>query len=37
MAKAAIKKEKTFHQRIGLEFKEESSKVLPLECSFMWC
>jgi hypothetical protein len=37
MAKAALKKKKTFRQQIGLTFKEESSKVLHLEHSFVWC
>jgi hypothetical protein len=37
MAKAAFyKKKKTFHQPIALEFKEETSKVLHLECSCVW-
>jgi glycyl-tRNA synthetase beta subunit len=36
MAKAAFKK-KTFHQQIGLKFKEETSKELHLEHSFVWC
>jgi hypothetical protein len=37
MAKSAFNKKKTFHQKIGLKFKEESSKVLHLEHSFVWC
>ena len=36
MAKAACNK-KTFHQPIGLKFKEESSKMLHLENNFVWC
>jgi hypothetical protein len=31
MAKAALNKKKTFHQQIGLKFKEETSEVLHLE------
>jgi uncharacterized protein (UPF0548 family) len=31
MAKAAVNKEKTFHQQIGLKLKEETSTVLHLE------
>jgi len=26
-----------FHQQTGLSFKEETIKVLHLECSFLWC
>jgi hypothetical protein len=37
MAKAAFNKKKTFHQQTGLKFKEETSKVLHLEHSFVWC
>jgi hypothetical protein len=37
MAKAAFNKKKAFHQQIGLTFKEETSKVLHLEHSFVWC
>jgi hypothetical protein len=29
--------EDSFHQQIGLKFKEETSKVLNLEHSFVWC
>jgi hypothetical protein len=29
--------EKSFHQKIGLKFNEETSKVLYLEHSFVWC
>jgi hypothetical protein len=29
--------EDSFHQQTGLEFKEETSKVLHLEHSFVWC
>jgi hypothetical protein len=40
MVKAAVNKKKTFHQQIGLTFKEETSEVLGLEHSFygaeMW-
>jgi hypothetical protein len=28
---------RSFHQQIGLKFKEEASKVLHLEHSFVWC
>jgi hypothetical protein len=38
MAKAAFNKKKIlFHQQIGLKFKEETSKMLHLEHSFVWC
>jgi hypothetical protein len=37
MTKAAFNKKKTFHQQIGLKLKEETSKVLHLEHSFVWC
>ena len=36
MAKAAFNK-RTFHQQIGLKYKEETSKVLHLEHSTVWC
>jgi hypothetical protein len=36
MAKAAFNK-KTLYQQIGLKFKEESSEMLHLEHSFVWC
>jgi len=37
ISKSSIQQEKdSFHQQIGLKFKEESSKVLNLECSFVW-
>jgi hypothetical protein len=29
--------EKSFHQQTGIKFKEETSKVLHLERSFVWC
>jgi hypothetical protein len=29
--------EDSFHQQIGLKFKEETSKVLHLEHCFVWC
>ena len=29
--------EDSFHQQIGLKFKEETSKMLHLEHSFVWC
>jgi hypothetical protein len=35
-AKAAFNKKKTFHKQSGLKFKEETSKVLHLEHSFVW-
>jgi len=28
--------EDSFHQQTGLKLKEETSKVLHLECSFVW-
>jgi hypothetical protein len=38
MAKAALSgKQNVFHQQIGLKFKEETSKTLHLEHSFVWC
>jgi hypothetical protein len=37
MTKAAFNNKKTFHQQTGLKFKEETSKVLHLERSFVWC
>jgi hypothetical protein len=30
-------KEDSFHQQIGLKFKEETINVLHLEHSFVWC
>jgi hypothetical protein len=36
MAKAAFNKKKC-HQQTGLKFNEETSKVLHLEHSFVWC
>jgi hypothetical protein len=36
MTKAAFNKKKTFHQQIGLKFKEKTIKVLHLEHSFVW-
>jgi hypothetical protein len=32
-----LKEEDSFHQQTGLKFKEETSKVLHLEHSFVWC
>jgi hypothetical protein len=29
--------EKSFHQQIGLKFKEETDKLLHVEHSFVWC
>jgi hypothetical protein len=37
MGKAAFNKKKTFHQQIGLISKEETSEVLHLKHSFVWC
>jgi hypothetical protein len=38
MAKATFNKKKTlFYQQIGLEFEEETSKMLHLERDFVWC
>jgi hypothetical protein len=37
MAKVAFNKKKTFYGQIGLEFEEESSKMLHLEHGFVWC
>jgi hypothetical protein len=36
-AKAAFKKNGCFHQEIGLYFKAESSEILSLEHSVVWC
>jgi hypothetical protein len=36
-AKAELNKKKAFHQQIELKFKEETSKVLHLDYSFVWC
>jgi len=35
--KAAVNKKKTFHQQIGLKFKDATHKVLHLESNFLWC
>jgi hypothetical protein len=37
MTKAAFNKKKTLLQQIWLKFKEETSKVIHLEHSFVWC
>ena len=37
MAKAAFNRNKTFHQQIGLTFKEETNKVPRLESFGIWC
>ena len=38
MAKAAFKQEEeSFYQKIGLQFEEETSEVLRLEHSSVWC
>ena len=38
MAKAAFKQEEeSFYQQIGLQFEEETSEVLRLEHSSVWC
>jgi hypothetical protein len=37
IAKATFNRRKTFHQQIGLKFKEETSEVLHLEHSIVWC
>jgi hypothetical protein len=38
MAKAAIEKEEDpLHKQNGLKFEEESSKMLHLVYSFLWC
>ena len=38
MAKAAFNKKKNlFYQQIGLQFEEETSEVLRLEHSSVWC
>ena len=37
MQKQHSEEEKSFHQQIVLKYKEETSKVLHLEHSFVWC
>ena len=38
MARAALKKQEgSFHQKDALQFKEETSTVLHLEHSYVWC
>ena len=37
MPKSAFKSKKTFHQQIGLRFREETSDVLHLRRSILWC
>ena len=37
MAKATFNKKKTFYQKTGLKFEEETSKMLHLEHGFIWC
>ena len=37
MASIAFNKEKSLHQQIGLKFKKETSEVLHLERSTLWC
>jgi hypothetical protein len=37
MVKAAFNKKKTFYQQTGLEIEKETSKMLHLECGFVWC
>jgi hypothetical protein len=37
MGKATFNRKKTFHQKIGLKFKEETSEMLHLEDSTAWC
>ena len=37
MAKTALNKTDSFHQHIRLKLKEETSKMLHLEHSFVWC
>jgi hypothetical protein len=37
IAKGSFNRKKTFHQQIGLKFKEETSEVLHLEHSIVWC
>jgi hypothetical protein len=36
MTEAAFNKKKTFHWKIGLWFKKETSKVLHVEHSLVW-
>ena len=35
--KATFSKKKTFHHQIGLTFEEETSEILYLERSSLWC
>jgi hypothetical protein len=37
IGKSSIQQRISFHQQIGLKFKEETSKVLNLEHSCVWC
>jgi hypothetical protein len=37
IGKSSIQHKISFHQQIGLLFKEETSKVLHLEHSCVWC
>jgi hypothetical protein len=37
MAKAVFKKKALFTSKLDLKFKEETSKVLHVECKFVWC
>jgi hypothetical protein len=37
MTEAAFNKKKTVHWQIGLQFKEETSEVLHMEHSLVWC
>ena len=37
MVKASFNKQDSFHQQTGLQLKEETSKVLQLERTFVWC
>ena len=37
MARAAFNRKKTFHQYSGLKFKEETSEMLHLDHSIVWC
>ena len=37
MVNAAFNRKKTFHQQTGLKCKEETSEVVHLEQSFVWC
>jgi hypothetical protein len=36
-AKSSIQKEESFHQQVGLQFKEKPDEILHLEHGCLWC